>query len=79
MNLKIYSKPNCPQCQQAKALLESKGVGHVILMLGVDYTREELLAIAPGARTVPQIVAGDKLIGGFPELREYLSDKASNE
>ena len=79
MTLKVYSKPNCPQCQQAKALLEAKGVGHVILMLGVDYTREELLAIAPGARTVPQIVDDGVMIGGFPELQEYLSGKASSE
>lgn len=54
-------------------------MAHEILMLGVDYTREELLTIAPGARAVPQIVDGAKLIGGFPELQEYLSAKAFNE
>ena len=69
MILKVYSKPNCPQCQQAKSLLESKALPFETLMLGTDYSREELLTIAPGARTVPQIVADGKLIGGFHELR----------
>ncbi len=78
MTLKVYSKPNCPQCQQAKALLEATGIQYETLMLGTDYNREELLTIAPGARTVPQIVADGVLIGGFPELREYLSGKASS-
>ena len=78
MTLKVYSKPNCPQCQQAKALLEAKGIQYETLMLGIDYNREELLAIAPGARTVPQVMADGVLIGGFPELREYLSGKASS-
>ena len=79
MTLKVYSKPNCPQCQQAKALLEAKWIQYETLMLGTDYSREELLTIAPGARTVPQIVDDGVLIGGFPELREYLSGKASSE
>lgn len=78
MTLKVYSKPNCPQCQQAKALLEAKGIQYETLMLGTDYNREELLTIAPGARTVPQVMADGVLIGGFPELREYLSGKASS-
>lgn len=78
MTLKVYSKPNCPQCQQAKALLEAKGIQYETLMLGIDYNREELLTIAPGARTVPQVMADGVLIGGFPELREYLSGKASS-
>ena len=28
MNIKIYSKKNCPACDQAKALLDAKGLGY---------------------------------------------------
>lgn len=40
--------------------------------LGIDWTKEDLLAMVPNARTVPQIFFGDELIGGFDNLQEKL-------
>lgn len=68
----IYSKDVCPYCVQAKRILELKEIPYEEKILGRDYTREELLDIAPGARTVPQIFIDDNRIGGFTELRNYL-------
>lgn len=65
----IYTKFLCGYCHRAKRLLESKGVNyteHDITMGGS--ARAEMLARAPGARTVPQIFIGDTHIGGFDDL-----------
>ena len=68
----VWSKENCPYCLQAKALLESKGINFEERNVSKDWTREQLLAAVPNARTLPQIFLNDKLIGGFTELRKHL-------
>ena len=70
----IYSKTNCPNCDIAKNLLKSSGKEFRVLILGTDYSKEQLLMIAPKAREVPQIVDGDQLIGGLKELRAFLTE-----
>ena len=72
MKATIWSKYHCPYCDQAKALLQQKGIQFEEKKIGDGYTREELLEAVPGARTVPQIFLDDKLIGGFTELRTHL-------
>lgn len=64
----IYTKDNCPFCDKAKNLLTQKQIAFTSLKLGVDFTREELLAKIPSARTMPQIMVGETLIGGYKEL-----------
>ena len=75
----IYGKDNCTFCEQAKNLLTQKSLDFVYLELGKDYTREELLEIAPDARTVPQIWIQDgeyaTRIGGFKELKDSFDDE----
>lgn len=73
----IYSKPNCPFCDKAKNLLKMKGEEFEFLTLGVDYSREDLIekiqsnyGVIP--RTMPQIIKGDKYIGGYAELEALL-------
>lgn len=69
----VWSKQMCPYCDQAKALLNSKGIDFEERKIGEGYSREDLLEAVPTARTVPQIFLNDKLVGGFTELREYLN------
>ena len=71
MNAIVWSKNQCPYCDQAKALLKMKGVDFEERNIQKDYTREQLLEAVPNARTVPQIFLDDKLIGGFTELKKY--------
>lgn len=68
----VWSKYNCPFCEQAKALLSQKGIQYEERKIGDGYTKEDLLESVPNARTVPQIFLNDQLIGGFTELRKYL-------
>jgi glutaredoxin len=73
MNAIVWSKEMCPYCDQAKALLKSKGIQFEEKKIGSGYTREQLLEAVPNARTVPQIFLDGKLIGGFTELKAHLN------
>jgi glutaredoxin len=68
----IWSKYNCPYCDQAKALLTQKGIRYEERKIGDGYSKEELLEAVPNARTVPQIFLDGNLIGGFTELKKHL-------
>jgi len=67
----VWSKNQCPYCEQAKSLLKMKGIDYEERNINKDYTREQLLEAVPNARTVPQIFLDDKLIGGFTELKKH--------
>ena len=68
----VWSKNQCPYCDQAKALLKMKGIEFEERNISTDWTREKLLEAVPDARTVPQIFLDGALIGGFTDLRKHL-------
>lgn len=68
----VWTKDHCPYCDQAKTLLDLRGIKYDERRIGAGYTREDLLAAAPDARTVPQIFLDDQLIGGYTELQQHL-------
>ena len=68
----VWSKNQCPFCDQAKNLLKMKGIEYEERNINNGWTKEQLLEAVPTARTVPQIFLDDKLIGGFTELRTHL-------
>jgi glutaredoxin 3 len=68
----LWSKYQCPYCDQAKALLTQKGYTIEERKIGDGYTKEDLLEAVPTARTVPQIFINEELIGGFTELKQHL-------
>jgi len=70
----LWSKYDCPYCDQAKALLNSKGIVFEEKKIGDGYTKEELLEAVPTARSVPQIFLDGELVGGFTELRKKLTE-----
>jgi glutaredoxin len=73
MKAVVWSKPACPYCDQAKALLKMKGIEYEEKIIGDGYLKEDLLEAVPGARSVPQIILDEKLIGGFQELKQYFA------
>ncbi len=65
----IYTSPICGYCHMAKRLLAEKGAAfNEINVLGNETARAEMVARAPGARTVPQIFIGETHVGGSDEL-----------
>jgi glutaredoxin len=68
MKLTIYTKDNCPFCDRAKALLESRGVEYTTINIEIRTEAREFL-MDQGLRSVPQIFNGTTLIqGGFQGL-----------
>ena len=74
MKAVIWSKYNCPYCDQAKALLKQRGIPFEEKKIVDGYNKEELLEAVPSARTVPQIFLGEELVGGFTELKKRLEN-----
>ena len=70
----VWSKDQCPYCDQAKALLKSRNIEFEERNIMHDWTREQLLEAVPNARSVPQIFLDDELVGGFTELRTKLTE-----
>ena len=64
----VYSKNNCPFCDRAKALLESKGISfETVMMEDAPEAREFLME--QGLRSVPQIFKDGVLLpGGYQGL-----------
>jgi glutaredoxin len=52
--LTIYSKENCPQCQQAKKILQEQGVPYQEIRVDIDLEARQFL-LDSGHRSVPQI------------------------
>ena len=69
MNYKIYSKKNCVACDQAKALLEAKGIGYEVVDVMTTPSAQALFR-EKGWRSVPQIMVGGEHLGGFEQLKE---------
>jgi glutaredoxin 3 len=66
--LTVYTKNNCPYCDRAKALLESRGVEYQTVNIESQPGAREFL-VAQGMRSVPQIFNGTELLpGGYQGL-----------
>ena len=66
----LYTTDPCGFCRQAKALLAARGVVYEEVELERDsQTREDLIR-RTGQMTFPQVIVGERPIGGFRELLE---------
>jgi len=70
-SITILSKPTCPFCKKAKALLDEKGMAYEEIVIGETVSPATIRALS-GKSGVPQIFIDGKLIGGSTELEEYL-------
>ena len=77
MNIVIYSKDNCPNCNKAKNILSK--FNPKILLLGKDISREDFFKKFPTAKQVPQIIINQNHIGGYPELEKWMGQNSFNE
>lgn len=64
----MYTTDPCPYCKQAKALLDARGYSYEEVDMARDPQAREELVARTGRMTFPQIMVGDKSIGGFQEL-----------
>lgn len=69
----VWSKEKCPMCIQAKTLLKKHGIEYEERIVGVDWTKDQLLEQVPSARSVPQIFLDGAHLGGYEELSRVFS------
>ena len=72
----LYTTDPCGFCRQAKALLDSRGVDYREVNLAKDPTGRAELVNLTGQMTFPQVLIGERAIGGFRELLE--ADRAGS-
>lgn len=72
MNIVIWSKTNCPQCEQAKLYVKSKELTYEERLLGDEWTVEQLREVVPNAKSVPQVFIDDEYVGGLKELKQRI-------
>ena len=74
MTLTVYTKNNCPFCDRAKSLLESRGVAYNTINLEEQPDARDFL-VDQGLRSVPQIFNGTTLLqGGYQGLAAQPED-----
>ena len=69
----IYGKPNCPQCQMAKSLLDSKGIQYEYIDITTTGKTAAEVTGRADVRSLPQVYLEGKYIGGFNELYKELT------
>jgi glutaredoxin 3 len=70
-NVTVYTMDYCPYCLRAKELLKQRGIAFQEKLLSTDDDAAwDELEKKTGMKTMPQIFADEKLIGGYRELAE---------
>ena len=65
----LYTKPGCPYCSAAKALLQRKGIDFTDIVASNDPEKKaEMIQKSGGKTTFPQIFIDGKHIGGSDDI-----------
>src|SRR4051795_9812762 len=67
-SITMYTTAWCGFCVRAKAFLEAKGLAYEEVRVDDDPAFRARLLELTGGRTVPQILIGDRPIGGYSEV-----------
>ena len=67
----VFSKPGCPFCIEAKALLADKGYDPIEIPLE-HKVRGRVIGAISGKGTAPQVFINGTLVGGLEDLKAYL-------
>jgi glutathione-dependent peroxiredoxin len=68
----IFSKPGCPHCARARALLDANGVVYEEVTLGKSVTFSTIRAVS-GRGTAPQVFIGGRHVGGADDVAQYFA------
>ena len=72
MNIVIYTKSHCPNCDSAKKLLDGKGLDFIERDIGVPEWRDSFTRNFPDVRQMPQIFIDGQRVGGLAGLQAAL-------
>jgi glutaredoxin 3 len=65
----VYTTEPCSFCARVKGLLKARGVEFSEVNLSKDASGRSELAQRTGMMSFPQVLVGDRLLGGFAELQ----------
>ncbi len=74
----LWTRDYCGYCAMAKKELELRGYEIEERNIWGEWHKNDLLEVAPDAKTVPQIFIRDKHIGGYNDLMQYFEETTSN-
>ena len=75
MNIIIFSKNNCSYCEKAKFLCKSNNLEFTEININDnDKNMIQFRKLCPDARTMPQIIVDDELIGGYDNFFAFLNN-----
>ena len=66
----LFTKPGCPHCARAKAMLHERSIAFEEIILGENASVRSLRAVT-GRETVPQVYIEGQHIGGADDLEAY--------
>jgi glutaredoxin 3 len=70
LNIVVYSKSACPQCDTAKSLLKAKGLAFEEIKIDDEEQRLAFYAkCGPAVRQMPQVFINDQRVGGVAGLQ----------
>jgi glutaredoxin 3 len=73
LNIVVYSKPACPQCDSAKKLLQSRQLDFEEIRIEDETERIAFYEkCGPSVRQMPQIFINDQRVGGLAGLQAAL-------
>lgn len=65
----LYTMDYCPFCERAKSLLKQRGVVFEEILVPMDDEAQwTALEKKTGMKTMPQVLRGEELIGGYNDL-----------
>jgi len=70
LNIVVYSKSACPQCDTVKSLLKARNLGFEEILIDDEEQRLAFYAkCGPAVRQMPQVFINDQRVGGVEGLR----------
>lgn len=78
-NVTVYTTDPCSFCTRVKALLKSRGVEFDEVNLAKDPAGRVELAKRTGMMSFPQVLVGDRVIGGYSDVQKAADDGQLDE
>lgn len=72
MSYLIYSKENCPYCEQIKQVMNLLNLNHEILTLDKNFSKEEFYEIFSEGTSFPQVIMDGTKLGGCKDTILFL-------
>ena len=69
----VYSSRQCPHCERAKAILQEQGIAFDERLIDSDEQhRQDLMALLPDVRNLPQLFIDGVSIGSTEDLQQLV-------